>query len=484
VRVKLDENLPRDVAGVLAEFGHDVDTVQEEGLAGRDDVTVLAAASAEVPSRLVLRVAAIALVVTVVTVAVWPRSTSPAAATGVLVGGSTGPCAGQPPGCGSPQGSVAALAAGRWSSFPQGPLSPRDGEVEVWTGSELIIWGGAGGSGEQMLRDGAAYNPATETWRMLPSSPLSRRENAAAVWTGSEMIVVGGDDGAQTLADAATYDPSSNSWSRIASFPLEARTSATAIWTGSQLVVFGGRPSEATTNYSDGAVYDPQDNRWSALPGLPVVTGTIEDAIAAWTGSTLDVWVTWAMTVQQMGNTGTGQALSYAGTAEEESGYSLDAGSTSWRELPPPTLNGPGNDAGGSVDTNGAALAWTGTQVLVVGGEWCPGSCPPPEGAGASYFPSTNAWVGVPAFLVVQGQWPALWTGLAFVDTGSGSTSRARARAQNVLRAYDPVSRIWKTLPQAPSSVLANFKFPSAVWTGRQLLVWGQPAEELTAASS
>ncbi|HEV2361916.1 MAG TPA: hypothetical protein VGS21_09465, partial [Acidimicrobiales bacterium] len=160
---------------------------------------------------------------------------------GVLLAGDTGPCAGQAPGCGSPQSSASALAAGHWTTFPSGPLSTRVSQVEVWTGSELIIWGGVGGSSE--LADGAAYNPATRTWRMLPPSPLSPRQNASAVWTGSEMIVFGGsgsqDNSAASLDDAAAYIPASNRWVMLPTAPIEGRVSASAIWTGRQLIVFG-----------------------------------------------------------------------------------------------------------------------------------------------------------------------------------------------------------------------------------------------------
>ncbi len=42
--IKLDENIPGAVAGALRSRGHDVDTVLEESLGGRDDPTVLSAA--------------------------------------------------------------------------------------------------------------------------------------------------------------------------------------------------------------------------------------------------------------------------------------------------------------------------------------------------------------------------------------------------------------------------------------------------------
>jgi len=47
VKIKLDENIPVSTSQVLMEIGHDVETAIGEGLAGHDDPTVLAAASAE-----------------------------------------------------------------------------------------------------------------------------------------------------------------------------------------------------------------------------------------------------------------------------------------------------------------------------------------------------------------------------------------------------------------------------------------------------
>lgn len=47
MRVKLDENLPADAAVLLADLGHDVETVAGEGLTGADDAAVLAAATTE-----------------------------------------------------------------------------------------------------------------------------------------------------------------------------------------------------------------------------------------------------------------------------------------------------------------------------------------------------------------------------------------------------------------------------------------------------
>jgi predicted nuclease of predicted toxin-antitoxin system len=46
MRIKLDENLPTRLVSVLAELGHDVDTVPSEHIAGRNDAVVWQAAQA------------------------------------------------------------------------------------------------------------------------------------------------------------------------------------------------------------------------------------------------------------------------------------------------------------------------------------------------------------------------------------------------------------------------------------------------------
>jgi hypothetical protein len=61
--------------------------------------------------------------------------------------------------------------------------------VSVWTGRELIVWGTAVCVNVRP-RDGAAYDPATDSWRSIAEGPIELTD-ATAVWTGSEMIVFG-----------------------------------------------------------------------------------------------------------------------------------------------------------------------------------------------------------------------------------------------------------------------------------------------------
>src|SRR6476660_8023446 len=74
----------------------------------------------------------------------------------------------------------------------------RVGQTAVWTGSEMIVWGGARGS-QILFNAGSRYNPSTDNWTLTSTSnaPTARAYHTA-VWTGSEMIIWGGNDGNQS----------------------------------------------------------------------------------------------------------------------------------------------------------------------------------------------------------------------------------------------------------------------------------------------
>lgn len=76
---------------------------------------------------------------------------------------------------------------GKWKQIsPFG--SSRIGHTTIWTGMEMIVWGGAGG-----CITGGIYNPDTDSW--TPTSTIntpSQRVGHTAVWTGKEMIIWGG----------------------------------------------------------------------------------------------------------------------------------------------------------------------------------------------------------------------------------------------------------------------------------------------------
>ena len=44
MRIKIDENIPARVANILRQFGHETDTVPQQGLTGQDDIRIWEAA--------------------------------------------------------------------------------------------------------------------------------------------------------------------------------------------------------------------------------------------------------------------------------------------------------------------------------------------------------------------------------------------------------------------------------------------------------
>ena len=71
------------------------------------------------------------------------------------------------------------------------PPEARDSHTAVWTGSEMIVWGGR--STNSLLNSGGKYDPAIDTWTFTNTAGApSARANHTAVWTGTAMIVWGG----------------------------------------------------------------------------------------------------------------------------------------------------------------------------------------------------------------------------------------------------------------------------------------------------
>ncbi|PYL29879.1 MAG: hypothetical protein DMF39_06495 [Verrucomicrobia bacterium] len=180
-------------------------------------------------------------------------------------------------------------ATGSWTATSTTSAAARSGHTAVWTGSEMIVWGG--GNASTLLNTGGRYNPETDTWTItsITSAPVARAAHTA-VWTGSEMIVWGGYGfGGSYLNTGGRYNPSTDSW--IATSTMNAPTGRayhTAVWTGSQMVVWGGEAGFGTF-FNTGGRYDPSTDSWTA-------TSTISAAAArgahtaVWTGSEMIVW--------------------------------------------------------------------------------------------------------------------------------------------------------------------------------------------------
>ena len=180
-------------------------------------------------------------------------------------------------------GSAFDAATGSWRKLARSPLVPSQGGIGAWTGRELLlvvsgIQAVDGKPAPASLARAAAYNPATDTWRRIASPPLTGlRSGHAGAWDGHELIILGaGANGRTVLA----YRPATNRWRLLARLPFRV-SSAQAFWTGQRLLVWGGAESARALSY------DPQTNRWSVLP-RPPLQGSGQAAV--WTGRRLLVW--------------------------------------------------------------------------------------------------------------------------------------------------------------------------------------------------
>jgi hypothetical protein len=189
-------------------------------------------------------------------------------------------------GCGTRDAGSRPAAAEGWRRLAAAPLSPRVGHSAVWTGSELLVWGGRVPGGGPKA-DGAAYDLARDRWRRLPSAPLAGRFGHAAVWTGTELLVWGGSRPARAgrsevaLTDGAAYRPATQTWRPIAKAPLSGDT---AVWTGTELLAFG-RVSAGSTPRLGGAAYHPGSGNWRRLATAQLPAGNAFRIVLA--GSTL-----------------------------------------------------------------------------------------------------------------------------------------------------------------------------------------------------
>jgi hypothetical protein len=150
----------------------------------------------------------------------------------------------------------------------------------VWTGAEVIVWGGFDSYGtDSHRRDGAAYDPVADAWRVIARGPLTERARHLATWTGDEMLIWGprGKNYIQP-PDGAAYDPVTDSWREIAAGPLSWANDASGVWTGTEWVIASG-----VEHAMEIAAYDPGDDAWRRLPDVPEWS----TASLFWTGSEL-----------------------------------------------------------------------------------------------------------------------------------------------------------------------------------------------------
>ena len=244
-------------------------------------------------------------------------------------------------------------------------LSGRFHAMAVWTGTSMIVFGGA--NGMTVLGDGGIYTPSNNTWTLFAAPAGSQRHRGAAAWSGSEMLIFGGMGtlGGDFLATGLRYTPGSpGTFAAMSTTNApSARAFPTAVWFDapvSRLVVWGGQSSGAST--ASGALYDPGTNEWTtmATAGAPTARH-LHTAVS--TGTEMIVWGGAASAVASLGD-----------------GARYSPATNAWP--------GPVQAIGAPAPRRQHTAVWTGDSMIVWGG------IHPliPAHSGGRYTPSGNAW--------------------------------------------------------------------------------------------
>lgn len=200
-------------------------------------------------------------------------------------------------------GGVFDVKSNQWVTIHASPdISPRYESSIVWTGSKVIIWGGyvEKENGEMVITNtGIIFDPKTMTWTSLPmDGDPSPRHYHTALWTGTQMIIWGGENDPRAtysgLKDGGVFDFESFSWKSITApqFSVGNRFQQ-AVWTGHLMLVWGGQD---TTNASSSTIgkdsmsfFDPSNNIWSKKDRLMGPESHM-DTLSFWTGAEMIVW--------------------------------------------------------------------------------------------------------------------------------------------------------------------------------------------------
>jgi N-acetylneuraminic acid mutarotase len=325
--------------------------------------------------------------------------------------------------------------------------APREYFTGIWSGSELIVWGGYDGTKSTGVNTGGRYNPQTNTWTATSTStPLTPRYGHQAVWTGTRMLVWGGQGPNFSNYDhfntGASYDPISNTWTAMSTTGAPSpRSAMAAVWSGSELLIWGG--DDLQTRLLNGGRYNPSTNTWQSLSTVGAPQNSVLMSVV-WTGTEMIVWG--------------GQEPTIA--ADINTGGRYRPSDNTWLPVTNPQTGGPRNEH---------PAVWTGAEMIVWGSY---ASFTSPTNTGARYYPSTDSWLPTSMVNVPQYRYApqAVWTGSQMVVWGGCSDSFCFNRLNTGGR-YNPASDSW----QATSTVgvaQARYWF-STVWTGSEMIVWG-----------
>ncbi|MGB3005713.1 MAG: hypothetical protein WBC06_04335 [Chitinophagaceae bacterium] len=335
---------------------------------------------------------------------------------------------------------VTGVAADSW--LPTATLVAEDPESRashsaVWTGTEMIIWGGADGSNTN-LNTGSRYNPVSNAWKNISVTNAPQARNTQkAIWTGTQMIIWGGIAYPTVYNNGGKYDPAIDIWTNISSTGApSARVLETVLWTGTEMIVWGGRDLANTNFYNDGAKYNPVTDIWTPITSSNAPSIRC-DHTAIWTGTEMIIWG---------GNNSTDQL---------QTGAKYNPFTNTWTTIT--ITNTP-------VKRNRHTAVWTGSEMIIWGGNNA-GFL----NSGGRYNPSTDNWVAVSTVNAPSPRpFPfAAWTGTKMIIWGEYNVTLSGNGS-----IYNPTNDSWTPI-STTNQPLTNGYPAVSVWTGREFIVQG-----------
>jgi N-acetylneuraminic acid mutarotase len=131
----------------------------------------------------------------------------------------------------------------------------------------MIVWGGGAREPQAQsdyYENGARYNPETDTWKPISTIGAPKgRVSTFAVWTGTEMVIWGGvndaqadgvNDSSRYFGTGARYNPATDTWTEMTVTGAPPARLTCGVWTGEGLLIFGGYNN---THLNDTWFYSP-----------------------------------------------------------------------------------------------------------------------------------------------------------------------------------------------------------------------------------
>ena len=186
---------------------------------------------------------------------------------------------------------------GRWVPIATpATFAARTGHSAVWTGNEMIIWGGKS-PGVSVNTDSARYDPVADVWTPLPSQNApggnGPYQPASVVSTGTDVLVC-------LPKEELSYDQNTDEW--YSAYVSETRrfnyqdqqwlsvvdgcnpqATPHAVWLNNRMLSWN-------SNYALGQTYNVQLDTWAPLPRYPdmfdggATTLVAGDAVIVWGG--------------------------------------------------------------------------------------------------------------------------------------------------------------------------------------------------------